>query len=424
MLAWIAVAAVVTVAVACGGAYLLSRWVGDALDAAPGTREAVAASGLSALRTPASAWWSGDGAYAVVQGVGVDDRPVVSVWDRATDDVRTLAGYRVVAVEPHAPRIWLVPDQRKTGMGEGSAPTTATLLDIAWDGVDAPPTELLSLRLDSDDDPRSDVDARWSAWDGPAGYTVSVEVDVNKGACASALRFGKTRSSLNAWAAKVPTDVVTFEPIGWSPSGRYFAAITQASPATADKVLSRYASSEGTGSAPTYGASLLVFSAADGSLAARDELTVPLHSANSGAAMAAWAGPADTLYHMDLEHDLPTLDALTPDGTDAFVDPKLEGWAEWSDAVWMAGVDGADALVALGGVGGTATDVYRVAGPVPLHEGLILGAVTARWSPAGGMLSVQDDEWSGGWTAYVSTLGGARRRVVDSIVGPDPDVTP
>ena len=299
---WIGLAVTVVVIVACGTAYLLARWAGEGLDSPGfGLPDPLASTGsLTDLLTPASAWWSGDGAYAVTQSVGTDDRPVVTVYEVATKSIRTLKGYRVVGVEPAAPRIWLVPDRRKTGLADYSEPTTATLLDIAWDGVDTPPSELYLLKLDRDEDPRSDTDARWAAWDGAAGYTVSVEIDVNKGACPAGLRFDKVHSSMNAWPAKVPTDVVTFEPVGWSPSGRYFAVVSVADAAAAAKAIAGYlgeSDPDATTGDETWPAwleregSLLIFSAETGALVARDAVQLPAARAELGRRGRGVAGP-------------------------------------------------------------------------------------------------------------------------------------
>lgn len=422
---WIGVAVTVVLLAAWASAYLLARWAGGSAPAADET--GAAGPSLSGLRTPASAWWSGNGAYAVVQSVGADDRPVVTVVEMATKDVRTLKGYRVVGVERAAPRIWLVPDTRKTGLADYSEPTTATLLDIAWDGVDAPPAELYMLRLDSTQDPRSDMDARWAAWDGPAGYTVSVEIDVNKGACPSMLRFDRVHSSLNAWAAKVPTDVVSFEPIGWSPSGRYFAVITQAdakaSSATIDAFLAstddsvESSNSAATSVTPWHTESLLVFSAADGSLVARDEISAPLHHSDSGPALAAWV-TGDALVHVDRVSGLRRFEVLSPEGLDRAVSPDGSRWIGDASGLWIAGADGAAVLVAAQDVA-TGTDIYRLGGDGRLeHLGLVLGSSATRWSGAGGMLSMWEKADLTGWTAYVSDIHGGSRVKLLETAGP------
>jgi len=351
----------------------------------------------------------------------------VSVIKRATGTVRKLKGYRVVDVEPHAPRVWLVPDKRKTGLADYSEPTTATLLDIAGDGVDTPPAELYALRLDSDADPRADVDARWTAWDGPAGYTVSVEIDVNKGACASTLRFGKAGSSLNAWSAKVPTDVVTFEPVGWSPSGRYFAVVTQADVKATDKAIDAYIDDDSAAGAPTYDASILVFSAADGTLAARDQVNAPLHVANAGASVGAWSGGEDALVHADRVQGRMRLEVLRPDGTDTpVVSPKAawtkdEGWTAGS--LWLAGTETSGTLAVYPGLGvlasGELADVYRVGtGGEPAQIGMLPASVAARWSQDGGMLCLLEDSMSD-WTVYVTDRTGGSRVELLTLESPD-----
>jgi hypothetical protein len=275
--------------------------------------------------------------------------------------------------------------------------------------------------------PRSDVDARWHAWPGAATYSVSVEIDVNKGGCPSTMRFSETSSSRNAWSAKVPTDVATFEPIGWSPSGLYFAVITAADAsatadavvawtrACADAVVAAAATPEAqagkpvdilTPPPPTWRADLLVFSAADGSLAKREKVTVPILEPNAGANLAAWAGTDDVVLSFQQPESHPALGALIPVGEINFIDPFTSVSSPLPRYAWFAGADGTRAVVGrmsdLGGPEGDISIWSTGDGPVPREIGAVPGGVTARWSARGGMLSLAGLWSEAAWNVYVS----------------------
>jgi hypothetical protein len=394
------------------------------------------------LQTPASVWWTGSGEYAVVQAVGKDGRLVATAWNRATGDVLTYPGYRVVGVEPHAPRFWVVPDSRvvPSGSHEGAVPH---VIDIAGDGVDSPPEELYTVRLDQDAKPRSDVDARWHSWGGSAAYSVSVEIDVNKGACPSTLRFSETGSSRNAWSAKVPTDVVTFEPIGWSPSGLYFAVISAAdASATAETVAASVAAWEKaakdadtlarakgdqpvdvvTPPPPTWGADILVFSAADGSLARRQKVRVPVLEQNAGANLAAWVAD-DVLLYIEQSNGRPVVGGLKPLAKiEMSGDLLSKPDGQPLRYAWIAGVDEAGPVFALmADGGGLEGDIraWRVGdGPATgVDLGPVAGSVAARWSPQGGMLSLAGPMSEPAWNVYLAKPMGAEPVRIMSVGG-------
>ncbi len=442
--AWITVAIVGVAAVVCGLSYLAARALfdGAGLDSRTGED---AGWGAAALQTPGSVWWSGNGRFVVLQATGEDDVQEVVVHDLTSGKTRTLKGYRAVGVEPHAPRLWLVPDKRVMGVSYSSE-ATPQVTDIAWDGIDSPPSELLALRLDRTEDPRADVDARWTPWAGAAGYAASVEIDVNKGGCPGTIRFSKVGSSLNAWSAKVPTDVVTFEPIGWSPSGAYFAVISQLGPAGTQELDSRFleAAPEAVSSSlasetaelsdaalgagrPVAEAIVVVFSAKDGTVASRAPIRVPVRDPNSGPARAVWSAAEDVLTLLTLASsgsadDEPVLLGLTPGAAPVAIETSPTPWADgaWS-GLWIAGSDGTSALVASGLDFDPAgyTDVYGVdrAGGVR-HLGMTLGGAAARWSPVGGLLSLQEYQTDGEWRVFRSTAGGGQRAEVLSAPGP------
>ncbi|MBE0476514.1 MAG: hypothetical protein IBX62_05395 [Coriobacteriia bacterium] len=161
-------------------------------------------------------WWAGDGAFVVAQLTAADGVPHALAFDmrsRGAPDVQE--GKRVVAVEPHSPRVWLVPDE-----GGGSV---EDLSDLAGDLRDSPPRRLLMWDLGAGDDPTDDVESRWRPWPGPGGTTAFLEVDVLKGALPSRLLLQPSDGSTEGTRVALPEAVTTFEPLGWSPSGEWFA---------------------------------------------------------------------------------------------------------------------------------------------------------------------------------------------------------
>lgn len=432
---WIAAGITALIVVACGFSYLVATTVFDSL---AGSLDPLEPLPVGIAGPPASVWWSGEGRFVVLQEVTADNELEVVVRDMRTNLDRTLKGYRVVGVEPHAPRIWLVPDDRVLPAADESDVPTASVMDLAWDGIDSPPEELLALRLDQTADPRSDVDARWTAWESPAGYAASVEIDVNTGACPSTIRFSRVGSSLNAWSAKVPTDVVTFEPIGWSASGEYFAVISQLGPAAALKAESEYYgwSGEVTAGVPatetftsfdpakfSATARVVVFRVKDGTVASAVPLRVPLRDANSGPARAVWSSQGDSLTLVDLnEHDLPMVQRLLIGSPVQAVETSSTPWTgAFLGQTWIAGVEGDSVLIPSADIPHAArsTDLFSLArdGKV-VHLGLTKGGLAARLSSTGSLISLQDQAVDGTWRVYLSDASGGGRVEIISKTGP------
>lgn len=415
---------------AAGAVALVVIAVAGCAPGVPGRTYSGEEKALMQLQTAGSVWWTGNGSHAVLQAVGEDGRPTVEVWERTTGKKRSLPHYRVVDVEPHAARIWVVPDSRPVPLGVNLDTADPRVIDIAGDGVDSLPPELYVADLGENGEPRADVDARWSAWDGKAGYSASVEIDINKGACPSTLRFYKTGGSLNAWSAKVPTDVVTFEPIGWSPSGEYFAVITQADASATVGVVDAWTNSNGEaasvarpGSAPakppTWEADILIFTAADGSLATRQEVTVPVLVPNAGANVAAW-GRDNLLWYFESSSGAQELTAVGTMGPLDLVLPRFAGSTQPPRAAWVAGPDGDSLVIArLSGEAVVATDLWRTGGPGDLLSlGTAKGTV-ARHTAEGGMLSLQPYSANEmGWVVFRADKPGDAQTEIFAVGGP------
>lgn len=234
----------------------------------------------------AAVGWAGGGRYAVAQFPGTTK---VGVWDRTTNKERVVEGYRLVAVEPEAPRVWLVPDDGR----DSSA-------DVYGDGLDAKPQQLLVWDVrDPSSKPSDETESRWMPWKGPGGYVAFLEVSVIKGANPSKVFFQNERGAGDGVSGEMPDDVVTIHPVGWSPSGKYFAAVSLRR-ADADAPQS---------------SRLLVFSAEDGRLVTSAPVDAP-----QGGPVAAWSTSDDQLFAVgdrdaEVTGDIPVLFAPSTPGS-------------------------------------------------------------------------------------------------------------
>lgn len=222
--------------------------------------------------------WADEGRWAVVEGVGSGETSSavsVTAWSTERGAGKAVRGYRVAAVEPHAPVVWLVPAE---GVGSGELTGTGSVWGARrGPDVDAPPDRLLAWRLDATGAPSAAAEARWTPWPGPRDRTAYLEIDVLKGVYPAALLFQSSDGAGEAERAAVPDDATTFRPVGWSPTGLYFAVI---------EVGHR-------GDSPELGRRALLFSAASGSLVASAAVGYP-EDARTGDAF--WDREEDLLW--------------------------------------------------------------------------------------------------------------------------------
>ncbi len=160
--------------------------------------------------------WSGNGRYGVVQYLRQSMYPSVAVWDSKTGETRTADGYRLLFVESAGAVAWLEP------VTDAEAESSASM-DGFGDALDHKPARLVAWRLDEDAAPTDNVPAKWHAVPGPGEMIAYLEINPLKGAAPSAMLFNNKASRGEGVKAEIPADVNTFVPVGWSPSGRYFA---------------------------------------------------------------------------------------------------------------------------------------------------------------------------------------------------------
>jgi hypothetical protein len=184
-------------------------------------------------------YWTGGGQYLVIQSLEVkvtggrtEVGPLVTVVRLKTGGSVTVPGYRVVSVESAAPRVWLVPDPAPGVPGTTAANSTppAPPQHQAFDGWDEPAP---LLRVWDVTRPSSTIslpaDEQWQPWRGPSGIVARLTVDPSVGSSPARLSFEQTSqppvTAIAPGMHPIPGDARTFEPVGWSPSGRYFAVV-------------------------------------------------------------------------------------------------------------------------------------------------------------------------------------------------------
>ena len=149
----------------------------------------------------------------------------VVAYDLETASTVELVDHRLVGVEKAAPVAWVVPDTPRS-LSELSEGGTTSFADQAGDAIARrdhgiclwdPSTNTTSAPLP----PREPM---WAPWVGPSGRTVMIGVDPDVITAPRRLTFVEADGSPGAicWASPIR---IGFEPIGWSPSGRYFAVM-------------------------------------------------------------------------------------------------------------------------------------------------------------------------------------------------------
>jgi hypothetical protein len=371
----------------------------DSLASGPGdTTRLNGAAGLD------QATWTGDGAYAVIQYHRDSTYPSVAVWDRETGSARMLDGYRVLFVERFAPVVWMEPVT-----DEGA--DAANPIDGFGDALDHQPARLVAWKLDNGSGPTDNVPSKWRAWPGPGDSVAYLEINPLKGAAPSAVLFNNKASQGEGVKAEIPSTTGTFVPIGWSPSGRYFAV---------EELIDEQAAKDNRASGGTLAdvegvpRQVVVFDVATGKVSAAATLPALI----CVAPIALWDGSADRLFWLDsLEPtgDLTGIRSMTATGTsgDAFAEfgwdvsgeyPRLGGGTPlgWDPAGPLFAIDG---------------DIWRITAAGPKQLGMF-GPQIGSWLPGCGLLGVTT-RYSNGETetterpeAQVTDVHGGDRKTI------------
>ncbi len=343
--------------------------------------------------------WAGNGEYAVIQYHRDYTYPSVAVWDRTSGITRTLDGYKVLFVEPNSAVVWLTPvSDEEADMG--------TSLDGFGDAIDQKPERLLAWRLDDLSKPTDNTPAKWHAWPGSGDAVAYLEINPLKGAGAAVVLFNNKASHGEGVKAELPQTTGTFVPIGWSPSGEYFAIEE-----LLDEAVVSAALDAGKPVPPRY---LIVIDAATGKVSA----TATLPRLTDTAPLALWEGAADRLFWIDTENapvDYVGIRSMTATGSsgDAFAE---FGWhlpGAFPEAGFASplGSDSDGPLFAVDG------DIWRIGLGGCEHLGRF-GPRTGQWNPKEGLLGVTVEyaEYPSGSDAWPQAQitdihGGARRRI-------------
>lgn len=344
--------------------------------------------------------WAGSGRFVVTQHYEGFVEPSVVVWDKETGETRTLDGYRLLFCEPEAPVIWMEPVTEEEALMSDS-------MDGLGDMFDHKPERLVAWRLDDGSEPTDDVSAKWGAWPGPADTIAYLEINPLKGAAPSAVLFNNSAGQGEGVKAKIPDDVITFVPVGWSPSGDYFAVEEL-----------RREDPTGDSSDDDRPRKVLVLDVATGDVASALELSAYAPAAPG----VVWDGVTDMLFALEL--NIPDEPEMQSSARLYSAKPGDSAWADAFDSsgwdkppafgnAYQAGILGADPDGPLFWVDGRILQLTV--------DGLIdrggADSVSAAWYPGSGLIGI---EWgfsegpvSEEWTELVlmDIHGGGRKTV-------------
>lgn len=358
--ALIVVAAIFGVFVLCGISWFLARQAfsaataGDeisvpSLDETTSEGEDVLPSGVSLAK------WADAGRYAVVEYLpsGPDATTTVIAWDSISGAVRNTDGFRIVAVEPASTQVWLT---RAVAPSNSPGDLTSAWEASSWDAPESDgPGTVWSWDVATPDAPPVKVARpKWRQWESPTGATAVMSADPKVGLWPNELTFtvdGRTAK------ASLPVGMTTFLPVGWSPSGRYFAV----------KNLSRWEGPE---------TRVVIFDSIDGSLktsytASGTGEDGPFEQIDG----AAWDAQRDELWVTtsmdgdDVEDPQITCTALSVDGSRTPLRNPPEDWKTAFGGAVVLGADAQGVLVSVESDGGQVA--WRISGRAATEVGTL-----------------------------------------------------
>lgn len=179
-----------------------------------------------------AATFFGGGEFVAFQDFTAEGTPTVSVRNLKNGDTETAKGYILLRAEPHAPVLWLEPAEiHDVLMAVGNKERIDGSRYLAGPFAhgfpyDAPPAKLAVWDArEPDNRPSSIAASRWQKWPGRSN-SAFLEVDALKGSAPSSLLFMPNRGRSDGVKAKLPDEIETFWPLGWSPDGTRFAVET------------------------------------------------------------------------------------------------------------------------------------------------------------------------------------------------------
>jgi hypothetical protein len=305
--------------------------------------------------------WAGDGRYAVVEYVstGADATTSVIAWDSVTRRTVQAVGFRLVSVEPSSTQIWLT----RAVAREAVPPQDGT--DFAYeDGEPSPWKDPVTADMPPYDGPGTPwvwdatrggapmrpAENAWRSWSGAAGITAVMAVVPDNGLWPESVSFTSEGTAPVMWR---PKDELTFTPLGWSPSGRYFA-VRQAADFDVGRV-SILDARTGRQVAEVVDPSNFTSDGEDG----------PPPTAYGGISGAAWDAESDSLLVLryDTQDDGNTyrvqVTTLSPDSSPRTLEGAPAEWKTSSNEPTLLGRDGRGVLISVEGESGT--KLWRIA---------------------------------------------------------------
>jgi hypothetical protein len=349
--------------------------------------------------------WAGNGRYAVIEylGSGTDGTSSVIAWDSVTLKTRKVDGYRIVATEPSSTQVWLTKAVAEDADSDDETSDSSWDYSNSGDPLTDGPGSIWSWDVSRNDAPQLEATPTWEPWTGPAGITAHLGIDVSIGLWPRRITF--SRNGATSVEAKLPASLGTFLPVGWSPSGRYFAICAGGlSDDSSDRIVI---------------------------LDARTGAVVASHTSSyDGYALptddgAAWDPTDDVLWFTDTsttsaedEEDTVTIAvySLEPSGTLARLQNAPSAWKDASEAPVLLGTSPQGVLLGIETL--DSQTVWRIGDGKAVKVGTLgeEGNVALDWnaySATGVLERVESDSFLGSsYKAVVTDSSGKRSRTI------------
>lgn len=190
--------------------------------------------------------WAGGSRYVVVEyeSSGVDATTSVIAWDSKTGSATKLDGFRLVATEASSTQVWLARAARIPTSADESFSSSSPWDEPSWGLPDSDgPGDAYSWdAAHPERQPEYSGLPRWETWPSPDSRTAAyLSADPEIGLWPGSLAFDVRSALTDAYVSEGRT----FLPVGWSPSGRYFAVFDDNSWSGMDARLSIFDSTSG-----------------------------------------------------------------------------------------------------------------------------------------------------------------------------------
>lgn len=248
---------------------------------------------------PKVAWFGADRYLAIqisrdtLEGTKKIPVPQVIVWDRESGESTVIGDYVLVGAERAYPRLYLSSELNNEANSDlYSGMTERPPLDQYDDMCDDLSYEFVAWTPDGGTTVLDAEEVTWSPWIGPGGRRVDAVIDTGNASAPVNLYF-------TVGDERIPVDATGFlscEPIGWSPSGKYFAVATLLDPWS--EYYQQFDELEELSMIDSIQNHVVVFSTATGEAVYDVPLGTVRAASVSGTIM--WDASSDLLYHQVL----------------------------------------------------------------------------------------------------------------------------